>query len=201
MLAYAPTAARFAPRAAGVFLGYDFHLGANGPQLIEINTNAGGGLLNAVLARAQQACCDSVTAMLPGLVGSGSLERCSSTCSAKSGASSDGSSPLARVAIVDESPQEQYLAPEFLLFQHLFERHGIAAIICDPEDLSFQDGALWHGEERIGLVYNRLTDFGLEARQCRRAARSVPVRRRGGDAASARPRPVRRQAQPDRAHR
>jgi uncharacterized circularly permuted ATP-grasp superfamily protein len=71
--------------------------------------------------------------------------------------------PLARIAIVDESPQEQYLAPEFLLFQHLFERHGIPAIICDPEDLSFQDGALWRGEERIGLVYNRLTDFGLEA--------------------------------------
>jgi hypothetical protein len=25
----------------GVFLGYDFHLGRQGPQLIEINTNAG----------------------------------------------------------------------------------------------------------------------------------------------------------------
>ena len=30
--------------ARGVFLGYDFHLSdALGPQLIEINTNAGGG--------------------------------------------------------------------------------------------------------------------------------------------------------------
>ena len=163
VLGYAPTAARFAPRAAGVFLGYDFHLGANGPQLIEINTNAGGGLLNAVLARAQQACCDSVAAMLPGLVGSGSLERVFVDMFREEWRLEHGGVPLARVAIVDESPQEQYLAPEFLLFQHLFERHGIAAIICDPEELSFRDGALWRGEERIGLVYNRLTDFGLEA--------------------------------------
>jgi len=51
---YAPEAARHVPRAAGVFLGYDFHLGAQGPQLIEVNTNAGGGLLNAVLARASR---------------------------------------------------------------------------------------------------------------------------------------------------
>jgi D-alanine-D-alanine ligase-like ATP-grasp enzyme len=38
--------------ARGVFMGYDFHLSAGGPQLIEINTNAGGGLLNAYLLAA-----------------------------------------------------------------------------------------------------------------------------------------------------
>ena len=32
---------------AGVFMGYDFHLAADGPKLIEINSNAGGALLNA----------------------------------------------------------------------------------------------------------------------------------------------------------
>ena len=56
--AWAPRIAQAEQAAAGVFLGYDFHLDASGPQLIEINTNAGGGLLNAILARAQQACCD-----------------------------------------------------------------------------------------------------------------------------------------------
>jgi hypothetical protein len=30
-------------------MGYDFHLTAVGPKLIEINTNSGGGLLNAYL--------------------------------------------------------------------------------------------------------------------------------------------------------
>ena len=38
-------------------MGYDFHLGAAGPKLIEVNTNAGGAFLNAFLARAQGACC------------------------------------------------------------------------------------------------------------------------------------------------
>lgn len=37
----------------GAFMGYDFHLGPDGPQFIEINTHAGGAFLNTVLARAQ----------------------------------------------------------------------------------------------------------------------------------------------------
>ena len=53
VLAWAPSSARHRCAAPGVFLGYDFHLGNTGPQLIEINTNAGGGLLNALLARAR----------------------------------------------------------------------------------------------------------------------------------------------------
>jgi hypothetical protein len=44
----------------GACMGYDFHLSANGPQLIEVNTNAGGLLLNVALARAQEACCDEL---------------------------------------------------------------------------------------------------------------------------------------------
>ena len=42
------TLAQAAPMAqhhfgpAGVFMGYDFHISADGPHLIEINTNAGG---------------------------------------------------------------------------------------------------------------------------------------------------------------
>ena len=41
-------------------MGYDFHLGAGGPKLIEVNTNAGGAFLNALLAKAQHACCREV---------------------------------------------------------------------------------------------------------------------------------------------
>jgi hypothetical protein len=40
--------------------------------------------------------------------------------------------PLRRIAIVDDRPHEQYLHPEFLLFQRLFERHGVQAVIADP---------------------------------------------------------------------
>ncbi len=176
VLAWAPESARHRCAAPGVFLGYDFHLGLAGPQLIEINTNAGGGLLNALLARAQKACCDDVEALLPGDLSGVTpeylfLEMFRAEWRAfaeKVGAGGTvngvprGDVPT-RIAIVDEAPQTQYLYPEFVLFRRLFEQAGIPAVICDPQALAFRDGALWHGDERIDLVYNRLTDFALEA--------------------------------------
>ncbi len=69
VLAHAPLSARFEPKAPAVFMGYDFHLSPGGARLIEINTNAGGGLLNAILARAQKVCCRDVEALLPGSLG------------------------------------------------------------------------------------------------------------------------------------
>jgi len=162
VLAHAPEIARHRTAARGVFLGYDFHLGNAGPQLIEINTNAGGGLLNALLARAQKACCDDVEAFLPGDLAGDTPEHLFLEMFREERrlASADF---LRLVAIVDEAPATQYLHPEFVLFQRLFEQAGIAAVICDPQELVFRDGALWHGAARIDLVYNRLTDFALEA--------------------------------------
>jgi hypothetical protein len=69
--------------------------------------------------------------------------------------------PLGSVVIVDDKPQGQYLYPEFLLFERLFASHGISASIASPEELRFEGGALRHGDRRIDLVYNRLTDFYL----------------------------------------
>lgn len=163
VLDWAPAAARFVPKAAGVFHGYDFHLSANGPQLIEINTNAGGGLLNAALAQAQKACCAEVSAVLPGVHPAATVEQDYVDMFREEWRAERGDAPLGRIAIVDAQPREQFLYPEFLLFEKLFERHGIAATICDPGELRYENGALWHGGERIDLVYNRLTDFGLDA--------------------------------------
>ena len=60
----APAIAQFdGSGAKGVFLSYDFHLAGPEPKLIEINTNAGGALLNAALARAQKACCIAIADM------------------------------------------------------------------------------------------------------------------------------------------
>ena len=70
-------------------------------------------------------------------------------------------SQLQSIAIVDQSPKEQYLYPEFVLFQRMFEAHGLTAFISTPDALSLRDGALWHGSQRVDLVYNRLTDFDL----------------------------------------
>jgi len=171
VLAWAPESARHRCAAPGVFLGYDFHLGHSGPQLIEINTNAGGGLLNALLARAQKACCDDVEALLPGDLSGDTPEhlflemfRAEWRAFAAAVEPKVGAGDTAfRVAIVDQAPQTQYLYPEFVLFRRLFEHAGIAAVICDPQELAFRDGALWHGDDRIDLVYNRLTDFALDA--------------------------------------
>ena len=171
VLAWGPESARHATPARGVFLGYDFHLGEGaggfGPQLIEINTNAGGGLLNALLARAQQACCEDVGALLPGDLGGDTpehlfLEMFLAEWRAFAGARGAAGAMPGGIAIVDAEPATQYLHPEFVLFQRLFERAGIPALICDPAELALRDGALWHGSRRIDLVYNRLTDFALD---------------------------------------
>lgn len=163
VLAWAPETARRETAASSVFMGYDFHLGEDGPRLIEVNTNAGGGLLNAALAQAQFACCEEVAAMLPGVHPAPTLEQDYVDMFREEWRAERGDAPLARIAIVDEAPQSQFLYPEFLLFKKLFERHGYAAVVCDPVELAFADGELRHGGERIDLVYNRLTDFGLEA--------------------------------------
>jgi hypothetical protein len=123
---------------SGVFMGYDFHLTEAGPQLIEINTNAGGGLLAAWQAGREDVL-DAYVAMFR----------------------AECPGALKTVAIVDEAPEAQYLYPEFLGFQQLFAAHGIQAFICAPEDLMLCHGNLWLEETRIDLVYNRLTDFAL----------------------------------------
>jgi hypothetical protein len=167
VLAYAPEAAKFIPKAHGVFFGYDFHLSVVGPQLIEINTNAGGALLNALVARTQKGCCDLAMDELP-IQASSSLitnnpERAFIEMFLEEWQAERGQQPLRSIAIVDENPDAQFMFPEFMLFKYLFEQHNISAVICDSSELDFHDQALWHKGQRIDLVYNRLTDFGLEA--------------------------------------
>lgn len=53
VLSWAPDISREDHGPAGVLMGYDSHLDDDGPKLIEVNTNAGGAFLNAVLAKAQ----------------------------------------------------------------------------------------------------------------------------------------------------
>jgi len=158
VLAHAPPIAAFDPGNRGVFLGYDFHLTPGGPQLIEINTNAGGGMLNAALLRAARACCPEVETLAPA-GGKVRIEDAFLDMFRAEWRLARGDAPLGGVAIVDESPETQYLYPEFLLFQDLFRRAGWQAVIVDPSHLEFRDGGLHAGELRIDLVYNRLTDF------------------------------------------
>jgi hypothetical protein len=146
VLAYGPEIAQFEPRARGAFFGYDFHLSSSGPKLIEINTNAGGGLL----------CAWRFGGGLEGAAQAAFVDMFRAECGW----------PLSSVAIVDEATASQYLYPEFLLVRQLFERHGIEAVICGPEDVTLREGRLWCKETRLDLVYNRLTDFALAAPAC-----------------------------------
>ena len=162
-LAAAPAIARLgAGGALGVFFGYDFHLDRGRLGLIEINTNAGGAMLNAMLARAQRSCCAAMDAMVPTRASVAAFEQRLVDMFRQEWRLAGNERPLTSIAIVDEAPERQYLYPEFLLFQRLFERHGLRAVIADPAALQWRDGALWHGALAIDLVYNRLTDFYLE---------------------------------------
>lgn len=162
---------RHRPQALGVFMGYDFHLASSEdawPQLIEINTNAGGALLNALLLKAHQLC-DCVMKKAPIASSLQSVEEAfvqmfqAEWQRERGEVETERCPPLRSIAIVDESPEQQYLYPEFVLFRALFARHDIAAVICAPHELRWHAGALWYGEQKIDLVYNRLTDFSLRA--------------------------------------
>lgn len=159
VLSRAPRNAQFNPGPAGALMGYDFHLGKEGPRLIEVNTNAGGAFLNAVLARAQLQCCGGAA----NVAWAGDFEAAVIAQFESEWRAQRGSGRPETIAIVDEQPAEQYLYPEFRLAQQLFQNNGIDALILSPSDLRYESGTLYSGDRRIDLVYNRLVDFGLEA--------------------------------------
>lgn len=161
VLSWAPEVAGIAHGPAGALMGYDFHVAADGPKLIEINTNAGGAFLNALLVPAHRACCPEPE-----------REVMISKAHAFDAAILDmfqtewrhqrGSGALGRIAIVDDAPSQQYLYPEMVLAQRLLLRNGIDAVIADPRELTFKNNRLYCDSDPVDLVYNRLVDFSLE---------------------------------------
>ncbi len=168
---YAAAALERAPEIAahdfgpqGAFMGYDFHIAAGGPRLIEINTNAGGALLHAAAARAHRACCASLDRQFGAPADLDQFDALVFDMFLAEWREQRGAAPLRTVAIVDDEPQGQYLAPEFELARRLFEARGIQAVVADPREFEWRGGALWHPawpETPVDLVYNRLTDFYL----------------------------------------
>ena len=151
VLLAAPASAQKPLAARSVFFGYDFHLAETGPRLIEINTNAGGGLLNTRLLMAHG---ENEAAQ--------KIEQAFVDMFREEWRLMRGDAPLKRIAIVDEHPANQYLAPEFELFRQLFEANGVACVVADPGEFSRDGNRLLHRGEVIDLVYNRLTDFSLD---------------------------------------
>jgi hypothetical protein len=150
----------FGPR--GVFFGYDFHLGGEGPQLIEINTNAGGAFLSLVLAKAQRVRCEVMARLTIGGSPIAELEGALVAMFREEWRRQRGDAPLRVIAIVDERPRQQFLHPEFLLCQAMLLRAGYEARVLAVESLVERGGVLFDGETAIDLVYNRSTDFPFD---------------------------------------
>lgn len=158
VLSWAPEIARADHGPIGALMGYDFHLGEDGPRLIEINTNAGGAFLNAFLARAQRACCAEMD-IPPTLL---SFEDAAFRMFQNEWIRQRGTGAPERIAIVDDNPPEQYLYPEFVLARQVLAARGVDAVIADAGHLSYDDGQLSVDGKTIDLVYNRVTDFAFD---------------------------------------
>ena len=161
--ATAPAIAALPQPTTGGVLGFDFHLGATEPQLIEINTNPGGLLINLELARAATAYCDCLaeplTMMSTASVPIAELEARVVQGFRAEFARARGHQPLRTIAIVDDAPHEQYLLPEFVLYQRLLQQSGLSAWIADATDFAIHEDALTLHGQAVDLVYNRCTDF------------------------------------------
>lgn len=146
-----------ASAAHGVCYGYDFHLNQDGVHLIEINTNAGGLFLNALLLESQR------HVSLPGRAAADEdLPAVVWAMFRNEWQLARGDAPLRHIAIVDEQPRMQYLYPEFLLALAMFERAGLQAHIVAPEQLQARHDGLYVAGSKVDMLYNRLTDFALQ---------------------------------------
>lgn len=158
VLSQVPEISREDHGPVGALMGYDFHLGVDGPRLIEINTNAGGAFLNALLARAQRACCAEMD-MPPT---THAFEDVAFRMFQDEWMRQRGTGAARRIAIVDDRPEEQYLYPEFLLARQVLGARGMEAVIADARHLRYAGGRLSVEGKPVDLVYNRVTDFAFK---------------------------------------
>ena len=150
-----PDVARFNPGYDAVMMCYDFHLDGDVPRLIEVNTNAGGGLL-AILAHDPALPADHrcLSAKL--------RERLLQTFADEINKYSAGAQlKPARIAIIDEDPSGQHLYPEMLAFADLFRAWGVPTEIVEPQGLQATAAGVSLDGRAVDLVYNRHCDFYL----------------------------------------
>jgi hypothetical protein len=161
VLTWAPDIARKDFGPSGALMGYDFHLADDGARLIEVNTNAGGAFLNALLAKAQLACCAEME-NAPNLPNAGNFNTDLVEIFEEEWRLQSLGRPLLRIAIVDDAPQSQYLYPEFVLARETLLKAGYDAFIAGPNEVQFENGQLTFEGKPIDLVYDRLVDFAFE---------------------------------------
>ena len=162
VLSWAPEIAAFDPGPIGALMGYDFHLGSDGPQLIEVNTNAGGAFLNVLLARAQKSCCNPSEQSAATIQMLDGFEKAVFDMFKQEWQRQSTVAMPNRIAIIDNDPKSQFMFLEFELACQLLQARGIDTVILDPSELEYIDGALTAHGRKIDMVYNRLVDFAFE---------------------------------------
>lgn len=136
-----------------LLLSYDVHPSADGPVLIEVNTNAGGLLTAIEAARHGNECCADWE--------QGRLEQRLVELFRRDLL---GPSPAqtGTVAIVDDELSRQALLPEMQGIAELLRPHAAGVRVLDAAELAYAGGRLRHGATPIDRVYWRSTDFLLE---------------------------------------
>lgn len=162
VLSWAPKIAAFDPGPIGAFMGYDFHLSSSGPQLIEINSNAGGAFLNVALARAQKHCCHPSQQSIATTKMLDRFEEAVASMFIEEWQRQSVTAMPNRIAIVDNDPKNQFMYLEFQLACQLLQAKGIDTVILDPSELNYVDGKLTAHGKPIDMIYNRLVDFAFE---------------------------------------
>ena len=153
----APEVARFDPGHDAVMMCYDFHLSAQGPKLIEVNTNAGGGLPAYLVDR-------QLARLVPGDLPAGQRKRIlSQFCDEYRRFTHGRKKSPEHVVILDERPEQQFLYQEMLFFAGLFRNAGMAAEVADPSELDAEAAGVYLNDVPVDLVYNRHCDFYLES--------------------------------------
>jgi len=152
-----PEVARFDPGHAAVMMCYDFHLAPDGPWLIEVNTNAGGGLPASMAGAPDR---QTLAGLLRPQLHSRLLD---SFATEMQLFSAGAKSRPERLVIVDEDPAGQFLYPEMQAFAELFESWGVPTAIVAPHQLEASAAGVFLAGQRIDLVYNRHCDFYLES--------------------------------------
>lgn len=150
--------------ARPLLLSYDVHPTADGPVLIEVNTNA-GGVLSAIAAASQvnDCCAQWEQEMLHGRL----LELFRRDLL--------GSEPqhAGCVAIVDDALATQPLLGEMQTLANMMRGEGADVCVIDAAELHYHEGRLRHGDIAIDRVYWRSTDFMLEESRHEAVRRAV----------------------------
>lgn len=148
-----PGVTEAAPPNQSVLMAYDFHTTEDGGcYLVEVNTNASGYLLCALMESAhsgtpfdQQATVQDLRASFEREANQFGLDLQKS-----------------KIAISDDDILGQKMYAEFLMYRDWFRAMGASVEFAESKDFQIKDGRLHASSGPVDLIYNRCTDFYFE---------------------------------------